>query len=104
MPFGARMLLAISMMLIAACTRAHSIDFGGLASADLILVEDLSPTSDKELRPIEDPGQIRFVVEFLEHHKDGWTEPFGGQPVPLLMLDFTRVVAVWAALELIQNN
>lgn len=81
---------ATSAMLLSACSTRHSLDFQALHSADRIQIKDLTAQSDRDVGRIEDAIKIRYVLEFLERHKDGWTEPFGGSPIPLLMLEFYK--------------
>src|SRR5207249_562137 len=87
-PRIAAMLLVLAVTFLPGCSRARTLDFQLLASADRIQVKDLTGPSDKEVKQIDDSAQIRFAVEFLERHRKGWREPFGGSPIPQLMLHF----------------
>jgi hypothetical protein len=82
--------LAIGAILVSSCSKRRSLDFHVLAPTDRIQVKDLTAQSDKEVGRIEDPVKIRYVLEFLERHKEGWTEPFGGPPIPQLVMDFYK--------------
>jgi hypothetical protein len=82
--------LATTAVLMSSCSRRHSLDFRPLVSADRIRIKDLTAQSDREFARIEDTAKIQYVLDFLERHKDGWTEPFGGPPIPQLMLEFYK--------------
>jgi hypothetical protein len=82
--------LVTSAILVVSCSKRQSLDFRALGAADRIQIKDLTAQSDLEVGRIDDSVKVRYVLEFLERHKDGWTEPFGGSPIPQLMMEFYK--------------
>jgi len=72
------------------CSKTRTLSFAALATADRIQVRDLTGQNDKIVKQVTDPQRIASAVHFIQRHPEGWGEPFGGVPVPLVMLDFYK--------------
>jgi len=85
------LLIAVcNVSFLAGCSETRTLNFDALVGSDRIDVRDLTASPERQVKQISDPGQIAVAVEFIQKHPKGWSEPFGGPPIPFLMLSFYK--------------
>jgi hypothetical protein len=68
---------------LAGCGRGHTV-----AQLSKVTRVEITDRNTRVLKRIEDTGEISRIVNFVDHHREGWTTPLADIPIPRVHADF----------------